>query len=217
VLLLKISTRKLQMGSEIAKILLEIQAVHLSPDDFFTWTSGIKSPIYCDNRKIISYPAQREIVVNEYINHIKENHPNVEVIAGTATAGIPWASFIAQKMDLPLIYVRSSIKAHGLNNAIEGHYQEGQKVILIEDLISTGKSSIKAGLDLRAVKLDLLSVVSIFNYGFELAKDQFQKNTMNYHSLSDLDAMLEFARAKNLLSEQQIAIIKAWKTSIVIN
>jgi len=202
------------MNKEIARILLDIKAVHLSPDDFFTWTSGIKSPIYCDNRQIISYPNDRNIVVDQYIKLIKQKYPNTEVIAGTATAGIPWAAFIADRMNLPMIYIRSSAKGHGLKNAIEGHSTSGQKVVLIEDLISTGKSSVKAGLDVIEAKLELLGVVSIFSYGLDISKNKFSEVVMNYDALCDLDALLSYAASKNILSESQVEIVREWKNTV---
>ena len=130
----------------VAKALLESRAVHIqpNPDKFFTWTSGRRSPIYCDNRQLISYPKFRKNITTEFVNYIKENFPNTELIAGTATAGISWAAWIADELELPMVYIRSKPKGHGLKSAIEGHAQKGQKTLIIEDLISTGKSSFEA-------------------------------------------------------------------------
>lgn len=198
------------MPSSIPKILLDIEAVKLSPNEMFTWTSGIKSPIYCDNRQIISWPQKRKEVVSQFCSHIKELE-GVQAIAGTATAGIPWAAWIADELELPLIYVRGSSKGYGLKNAIEGRYESGQKVVVIEDLISTGKSSIEAVSKLLTAGLEVIEVASIFNYGFEKAKANFQKNGVNYHSLAELDDLLEYALNNQLLSDEQVGIINAWK------
>jgi orotate phosphoribosyltransferase len=205
------------MKHEIAKILLEIKAVNLSPDDFFTWTSGIKSPIYCDNRQIISYPEYRNVVVDKFVNLIKDQYSNAEVIAGTATAGIPWAAWIADKLNLPMIYIRGSAKGHGLKNAIEGKVDKGQKVVLIEDLISTGKSSVAAAKEIQNDELELLTTLSIFTYGLDLSKEKFAVDNLTFTSLCDIDALLEYAGEENLLTDEQIAIIKEWKNTIKLN
>lgn len=202
------------MEKKIAKILLEIKAVHLNPQDFFTWTSGIKSPIYCDNRQIISFPEMRNKVVGSFIEVIKENYTDTELIAGTATAGIPWAAWIAHELNLPMIYIRSSSKGHGLNNAIEGRYQKGQKTLIIEDLISTGKSSIQAALDAKENGLNIVSVMSIFNYGFNKAEAAFKSENIPYLSLSHLDAMLELSLDEDLLTQEQVDIISKWKKTV---
>jgi orotate phosphoribosyltransferase len=205
------------MNKEIAKILLEIKAVHLEPDNFFTWTSGIKSPIYCDNRQVISYPEHRSFIVNRFIDLIKLEYPQTEIIAGTATAGIPWAAWIADKMNLPMLYIRSTSKGHGLQNALEGKVEIGKKVLVIEDLISTGKSSIAAAKEVRQAKLDLLGVVSIFSYAFKKADQAFKADNIAYSPLCDLDTMLDFSAEEQLLTSEQIDIIKQWKTSIENN
>jgi len=205
------------MNKEIAKILLEIKAVHLEPENFFTWTSGIKSPIYCDNRQIISYPEHRTLIVNKFIELIESKYPQTEVIAGTATAGIPWAAWIADKMNLPMIYIRSSSKGHGLKNALEGKVEKNKKVLVIEDLISTGKSSIAAAKEVRSGNLELLGVVSIFSYAFKKAQQAFEKENIAYSSLCDLDTMLDYSQEEKLLTLDQIDIINKWKTSIENN
>ncbi len=205
------------MNKEIAKILLEIKAVHLSPDEFFTWTSGVRSPIYCDNRQIISYPEFRKYISKEFAKTIKEKYPKTQVIAGTATAGIPWAAWIADEMNLPMIYIRGKSKGHGLKNALEGKTEEGKHVIVIEDLISTGKSSIAAAKEVTAASMNLEGVISIFNYGFEFAHQAFVDAGMKYDSLCDLGAMLDYAKEENLLTKEQIAIINEWKNSTKLN
>jgi orotate phosphoribosyltransferase len=202
------------MKKEIAKILLEIKAVHLQPNNFFTWTSGIKSPIYCDNRQIISFPSLRKKVVASFIQLIKEQYHEVEVIAGTATAGIPWAAWIADELGLPMIYIRSNSKGHGLQNSLEGKYSAGQKVLVIEDLISTGKSSIQAAIDAKDNELDVLAVLSIFNYGFYKALKAFQEADIPFSSLCSLSDMLKLSLEENLLSSDQVDIIKEWKKTV---
>lgn len=205
------------MNKDIAKILLEIQAVHLSPDNFFTWTSGVRSPIYCDNRQIISYPEFRKFISKEFVKTIKQKYPQTEVIAGTATAGIPWAAWIADEMNLPMIYIRGNSKGHGLKNALEGKIEAGKRTIVIEDLISTGKSSIAAANEVIAANMKLEGVISIFNYGFDFAHQAFLDNNISYESLCDLEAMLQFAQENILLSQEQINIISEWKDSTKLN
>lgn len=198
------------MSPSIPEILLSIEAVKLRPEEMFTWTSGIKSPIYCDNRQIMSYPKMRKVVVSRFCEHIKKLD-RVDSIAGTATAGIPWAAWIAHELEIPLIYVRGSSKGYGLKNAIEGHYEPRQRVVVVEDLISTGKSSIEAVSKLLTAGLDVIEVASIFNYGFEKARANFSQNGVCCHSLSDLEELLQYALNNELLSDEQVGIIKKWK------
>jgi orotate phosphoribosyltransferase len=205
-----------EQEKQIAKILLEIKAVHLQPDDPFTWTSGIKSPIYCDNRQIISYPDNRKIIVKAFSDYIKTYFPQTEVIAGTATAGIPWGAWVAEELNLPLVYVRSSSKGHGLQNLIEGRLIDGQKTVLIEDLISTGKSSVAAAKALQESKADVLTTLAIFTYEFEIAKDKFKADNLNFVTLSNLTALLEVAKEISLLTEEQVGEVKSWKETITL-
>jgi orotate phosphoribosyltransferase len=205
------------MKKEIAKILLDIKAVHLQPDDFFTWTSGIKSPIYCDNRQIISYLEFRRFISKEFASLIKRKFEETDIIAGTSTAGIPWAAWIADILELPMIYIRSNSKGHGLKNALEGKIEAGKNVVVIEDLISTGKSSIAAAKEVSAAQMNLQGVVSIFDYDLDCSKAAFTEADIQYHSLCNLPLMLEFAKEQNLLSSDQIDIITKWKNSIKIN
>lgn len=194
----------------ISDILLDIGAVKLDPENLFTWTSGIKSPIYCDNRQLISYPEHREYVSSKFCERIK-TLGSVDLIAGTATAGIPWAAWIAQKTNLPMVYIRGGAKGHGLKNAIEGKFSKGQKAVVIEDLISTGKSSIEAASKLVDAGVEVIEVQSIFNYDFPSAKDNFEKAKISFHSLANLDELSERALAKGLLTPGQIGIIQEWK------
>ncbi len=198
----------------IAEILLDKKAVHLRPNEPFTWTSGIKSPIYCDNRKLMSFPEAREIIINQFVKKIKNDFPNTQVIAGTATAGIAWASWIAQYLDLPLIYVRSSSKGHGLQNLVEGVLNKNQKVVLIEDLISTGKSSIAAAKALQEAGADLLTTIAIFSYEFPFAHESFKSENLKYSTLSSLTALLEVALEKKILTAKQVSEVKEWKKSV---
>lgn len=192
---------------EIAQELLKIKAVHLSPAKPFTWVSGIQSPIYCDNRQIMSFPETRKLVIKSFIDKISKMFPEVEVIAGTATAGIPHASWIADHMDLPMIYVRSSNKGHGLQNKIEGNLAKGKKVVLIEDLISTGKSSIEAAMAIKEHGAEIIGVVAIFSYGFKKADDIFEKNSIPFTTLTNIDNLVEVAISQNLISKNESEII----------
>jgi orotate phosphoribosyltransferase len=195
------------MNHAIAHALLQTGSVHLNTKEYFTWTSGIKSPIYCDNRKLISHPQYRDLVVNEFIKIL--NDFQFDCLAGTATAGIPWASFIADRLKIPMIYIRSSDKGHGLKNSIEGVLKEKSKVIVIEDLISTGKSSIAAADKVIEAQAQVLGLISIFQYGFPL-----KKTTYPIKSLCTLDDLLQTALELSLINNSQIAEINQWKKSI---
>lgn len=202
------------MSSIVAKALLESEAVFVRPDEFFTWTSGIKAPLYCDNRLLISRVNERRSIVEGFVDLIKKQNLSVDVIAGTATAGIPWAAWIAEKINLPMIYVRSSAKDHGRKNAIEGEVKPEQKVLLIEDLISTGKSSIAAVNFLKEANLDVLGVMSLFNYGLPLAKEKFDHEKLNVYSLCTLDHLLDYALESKRLNSKQIDVVKNWRSEV---
>ena len=202
------------MNNEIAKILLEIQAVKLSPNEFFTWSSGLRSPIYCDNRQLISIPKYRKFITQKFVSIIKDQFNEVELIAGTATAAIPWAAWIAHDLELPMIYIRNSSKQHGLKNSIEGLISRQQKVIIIEDLVSTGKSSINAAKEASIHNLHVLGVLSIFSYDLDVAKHLFTENKLPLVSLSNINSLLDFAMKEKLLTHQQIEIIYGWKQTI---
>lgn len=197
--------------NKIAQYLLETKAVHLNTKDLFTWTSGIKSPIYCDNRKLISHPKIRDEITDFFVTLIKNNFKNVEVIAGTATAGIPWAAWISHKLNLPMIYIRSLEKSHGLKNQIEGELKSNQKTLIIEDLISTGGSSVKAAMSAKEAGADVLSVLSIFNYNFLKAKNEFKNNHFQYVSLCTLDELLPTASELNYITKSDQDFIINWK------
>jgi orotate phosphoribosyltransferase len=197
--------------NEIANALLETKSIHLQsdPHNYFTWTSGIKSPIYCDNRQLISYPDKRKIIVQKLVELIKDK--DVDVIAATATAGISWGAWVANLLNLPLIYIRSKPKDHGLKNCIEGFYSKGQKAVVIEDLISTGKSSIHSIEELRNAGLSCDKVYGIFSYGFNIAEATFQKHNSTYSVLCTLEELLSFAHQKEYLSQAEVESIKRWK------
>lgn len=199
------------MREEIAKKLLEIDAIALaSRDNLFTWASGIKSPIYCDNRLIMSYPQVRDKVAEGLKELILEFYPDVEILAGTATAGIPHAAWTAQKMELPMIYVRSSSKEHGKGNQIEGKLNKGQKVVVIEDLLSTGGSSAKVVKAAEEAGAHVLGIVAIFTYGFDRMKENLEIEGINYHTLTDYKTLLKVARKLGKISEEDESILGEW-------
>ena len=181
------------MKTDIAELLLRIKAVFLRPEEPFTWASGIKSPIYCDNRLILSYPEEREVVENAITETIKTLYPDAEFIAGTATAGIAHAALVAERLGLPMGYVRGSAKDHGRKNQIEGRISRGQKVVVIEDLISTGESVIECVKPLREVGANVLGIVSIFTYGMKKSVEKLAAENLENHSLCDLDTLAKIA------------------------
>ena len=187
------------MSKQIAKDLLSIRAVFLRPDDPFTWASGIKSPIYCDNRLVLSDHKVRTDVETGLMNVIKENYPDVEVLMGTSTAGIAHAAIIAQMMELPMGYVRGGNKDHGRQNRIEGRLEAGQKVVVVEDLISTGGSVIDVVDALREAGADVLGIVSIFTYGMQRSVDRLAAADVKNVSLTNLDTLIEAAVEENYI------------------
>ena len=200
-----------QLANEIAKSLLEIEAVALRPNDPFTWTSGIKSPIYCDNRLTMTYPEIREKVADGFVTLIKELYPQAEVIAGTSTAGIPHAAWVAQKLNLPMVYIRDKAKGHGKQNQIEGRLLPGQKVIVIEDLISTGGSSLKAALAVKEAGAEPLAVLAIFTYQFQSAIQSFSEAGIALHTISNYTALIQEALASGKIAESEVASLQAWR------
>ncbi|KGX85713.1 orotate phosphoribosyltransferase [Pontibacillus marinus BH030004 = DSM 16465] len=177
---------------QIAKALYDIHALQLSPKKPFQWSSGILSPVYCDNRLVMSYVDVRKTVTRELSNKIKEDFPEVEVIAGCATAGIPHAAFVAEQLNLPMVYVRDKAKSHGKQNRIEGHIEEGQKAVVIEDLISTGKSSIQAAKSLQDEGVNVLGVSAIFTYGLKKAEEAFKQESLPYTALTNFAELLTY-------------------------
>ncbi len=194
----------------VAEKLLQVNAVKLRPEQPFTWASGWKSPIYCDNRKVLSFPYVREFIKSELCNVIFSEYPDAECLAGVATAGIAWGAMVADQLKLPYIYVRPKPKEHGLGNQIEGAYTTGQKVVVIEDLISTGKSSLQVVEVLRAAGMEVVAMVSIFNYGFDVAAQAFANANVPYISLSDYKTLITLALEKETISEETEKILLEW-------
>lgn len=201
------------MEKEIAKALLEIGAVFLRPDEPFTWASGIKSPIYCDNRLILSAPKQRKIVEETIAKTVKEIFPEAEALMGTSTAGIAHAAIAAWILDMPMGYVRGSAKDHGRNNRIEGKLEPGTKVVVIEDLISTGGSCIDVVEALREAGADVLGVVSIFTYGMQKGLDRLEAAKVENHSLSNFDTLVEVAAEEGRIKESDIERLKKFRNN----
>ena len=199
---------------KLAKELLAIQAVALRPNDYFTWTSGIKSPIYCDNRITMSYPSIRREIAAGMVEVIKEKYPAVEVIAGTATAGIPHAAWVSELLDLPMIYVRDSAKKHGKTNQIEGRILEGQKVVIIEDLISTGLSSLKVAKALREAGAEVLGVVAIFSYELKKAHEAFSQAEVEYVTLTNYPVLVEEAVASDFIHQDDVEKLLEWRNEL---
>lgn len=198
-------------AKQIAAKLLEIDAVALRSDAPFTWTSGMKSPIYCDNRLTMSYPEVRRLICLSFAALIKERYPETEVIAGTATAGIPHAAWAAEQLNLPMIYVRSKPKGHGKGNQIEGRLEPGAKVVVIEDLISTGGSSIEAARAVKEAGGNVLGVLAIFSYQFPQAEQAFAEAGFPFETLSNYTTLLEVAQEKGAIRPEQLEALHAWR------
>ncbi|MDF2669256.1 MAG: orotate phosphoribosyltransferase [Paenibacillus sp.] len=201
------------LSEQIAEALLEIGAVALRPKEPFTWTSGIKSPIYCDNRLTISYPHIRDLIALGFSEMIRDQFPDAEVIAGIATGGIPHGAFVAQKLNLPMIYVRDKAKGHGKENVIEGVIRPGQKVVMIEDLFSTGGSSIKASNAVRNAGAEVLGVLAIFSYQFEASAKGFEEAGFKYDSLSNYTSLIDVAVKLGRIAQEDVALLQSWRTS----
>lgn len=199
------------ISHQVAAKLLQIEAIRLNLETPFTWASGWKSPIYCDNRLSLSYPDIRDFIKLELKSLIELEFVGTEAIAGVATAGIPQGALVADALGLPFLYVRSKPKGHGMTNMIEGVAQAGQKVVLVEDLISTGGSSIKAALALREAGIEVLGMVSIFTYGFDLSVQNFAKEEIKIATLSNYNDMIEQAVAANYVSADVVDSLKAWR------
>jgi len=195
----------------VAEKLLQVNAVKLNPEHPFTWASGWKSPIYCDNRKILSFPFTRDFIKSEMCNVVFEKFPDAELLAGVATAGIAWGAMVADQLKLPYVYVRPKPKEHGLGNQIEGFYEEGQKTVVIEDLVSTGKSSLQVVDVLKEAGLNVVGMVSIFNYGFAAATEAFNKASLEYYSLTDYPTLTGLAVEQRLVSANQLEILLKWR------
>lgn len=204
----------MNIEKQVAQALLDTKAVFLQPSDMFTWASGIKSPIYCDNRITLSDHKARTLIKDSFVEMIKSKYPKVEVIAGVATAGIPQAALIADAMALPMVYVRSSAKEHGRTNLIEGKLTPGAKVVVIEDLISTGGSSLKAVDSLKEASAEVLGLAAIFTYNLDKAKNAFKEAKVPYSTLSNYDSLLEIAEESGEYSETNLQVLRTWRDKI---
>ena len=199
------------MVKKVAMLLMGIKAVFLRPNEPFTWASGIKSPIYCDNRLTLSYPEVRDVIENGLAEMIKKNYPEVEAIAGTSTAGIAHAALVANILGLPMAYVRASAKDHGRNNQIEGKIDKGQKVVVIEDLISTAGSVIEVVNVLRENGAEVLGIASIFTYGMQKGLDRMAEAKVKNVSLSNYNALVEVAHETGYIAESDIKKLEAFQ------
>ncbi len=195
----------------VAEKLLQVNAIKLSPNQPFTWASGWKSPIYCDNRKVLSFPYIREFIKSEMCNIIFQEYPDAELLAGVATAGIAWGAMAADQLKLPYCYVRPKPKEHGLGNQIEGSFEKGQKVVVIEDLISTGKSSLQVVEVLKNAGVEIIGMVSIFTYGFDAAAKAFEAAGISYRPLTNYPTLIELAIEKGMISAAQQEILLQWQ------
>ena len=195
----------------VAEKLLQVNAVRLNPAQPFTWASGWKSPIYCDNRKVLSFPFIRDFIKSELCNLVYTKFPDAELLAGVATAGIAWGAMVADQLKLPYIYVRPKPKEHGLGNQIEGYYEPGKKTVVIEDLVSTGKSSLQVVDVLKTQGLEVSGMVSIFTYDFPVAADAFEKANLSYQSLTNYPVLIELAVEKGIVTAEQQSVLLKWR------
>lgn len=200
-----------QTAHDVATMLLRIQAIKLSTSRPFTWSSGWKAPIYCDNRLSLSYPPIRTAIRDGLVTAIRENFFSAECIAGVATAGIAQGALVADQLDLPFVYVRPKPKDHGMENLIEGKVVKGQKVVVVEDLVSTGGSSLKAAQALRDAGFEIMGMVSIFNYGFEIATRNFYESNISLISLCDYNSLIKSALQDKYIDEDQVVSLKSWR------
>ncbi len=196
----------------VAEKLLQSGAVKLNLENPFTWASGWKSPVYCDNRKLLSFPYVRDFIKSEMCNIIFEQFAEAELLAGVATAGIAWGAMAADQLKLPFIYVRPKPKEHGLKNQIEGFYESQQKVLVVEDLISTGKSSLQCVDVLRKENLNVIGMVSIFNYGFDVAEQLFLQANVPYKSLTNYKTLIELSLEKNIVTKETEHVLLNWRS-----
>ena len=199
------------ISKKVAEYLLQINAIKLQPSNPFTWASGWKSPIYCDNRKTLSFPEVRTFIKDSFASKVKELYPKAELIAGVATGAIAHGALAADKMRLPFVYVRSGAKDHGLGNQIEGYFEPGQKVVVIEDLISTGGSSLSAVKSLREAGCDVLGMVAIFTYGFAKASDSFAAEKCKLDTLCNYNILVEIAVETGYIGQSEVETLKKWR------
>ena len=196
---------------KVAEFLLQIKAIKLQPNNPFTWASGWKSPIYCDNRVTLSHPSIRNYIRQKLTQLVQEEYGSVDLVVGVATAGIPQGALVAQELGLPFAYVRAKAKEHGTGSLIEGEIVEGQRVVLVEDLISTGKSSLAAVAALRDAGLSVAGLVSIFTYGFDVAEENFKAAKCRYTSLSNYETLIEYASEHSIIAGSDIELLKKWR------
>ena len=206
----------IDIAKQVAKSLLQINAIILQPNNPFKWAAGWNSPIYCDNRKTLSYPEIRTNIKQGLAAIVKNHYKGANVIAGVATAGIPHGALVAEELGLPFIYVRSKAKEHGKQNQIEGYFEEGQSVILVEDLISSGKSSLDSAQVLKDAGLNVKGMVSIFTYGFDAAAENFKKAECEYVSLCDYSTLLPIAKEQQYVEESDLSILNEWRDNPAI-
>lgn len=197
----------------VAEKLLQVNAVKLNPDAPYTWASGWKSPIYCDNRKVLSHPYERDFIKSELCSIIFEQFPDVDALAGVATAGIAWGAMAADQLKYPYMYVRPKPKEHGMGNQIEGDFTSGQRILVIEDLISTGKSSLQVCEVLRNAGMEIAGMVSIFNYGFPQAVNAFEAANVRFQSLTNYEILIDLAVKKGIVSADQLNTLLNWRNN----
>lgn len=195
----------------VAEKLLQVNAITLKPQQPFTWASGWKSPIYCDNRRILSFTHIREFIKSEMCNLIFNKFPDANLLAGVSTAGIAWGALAADQLKLPFVYVRPKPKEHGMGNQVEGYFEKGQKTVVIEDLISTGKSSLQVVEALRKADLEVMGMVCIFTYGFGAAREAFEKASVPFYSLTDYPTLIHLAIEKGIVTPEQERILLKWQ------
>jgi orotate phosphoribosyltransferase len=198
-------------AKKIAEYLLQIKAIKLQPSNPFTWASGWKSPIYCDNRKTLSFPAIRSFIRDSFADMVNEYYPGTKLVAGVATGAIAHGVLVAEKLGLPFVYVRSEAKEHGLGNQIEGYFEPGQKVVVIEDLISTGSSSLNAVKALRVAGCDVAGMVAIFTYEFKKAADGFNTANCELHTLSNYTTLIDTAVRTGYIGESEVLTLQQWR------
>src|SRR5512133_768362 len=199
-------------ATKTAGYLLQINAIKLQPSNPFTWASGWKSPIYCDNRKTLSFPEVRSYIRDSLASMVNDHYPDVQLIAGVATGAIAHGALVADKLGLPFVYVRSGAKEHGLGNQIEGYYEKGMKIVVVEDLISTGGSSLSAVRALREAGCEVLGMVAIFTYEFKKAIDAFQSEKCNLNTLSNYTVLIETALRTGYIGQAEVETLKNWRT-----
>lgn len=200
-----------EIEQKVAEFLLQIKAIKLQPNNPFTWASGWKSPIYCDNRITLSHPAIRTYIRQKLTELVQEEFGSVSVIAGVATVGIPQGVLVAQELGLPFIYVRSKAKEHGTGSLIEGEFSAGQRVVVVEDLISTGKSSLQAVTALRDAECEVAGLVGIFSYGFNAAEENFKNAKCPFFTLSNYSALIDYAQKHNFVLEEDLKLLRKWR------